>query len=319
MTCRICGNSTGGTFSAREMVLGTREAFSYTECTSCGTVQIVAIPENLGDYYPNDYYSLQALDASSPHGKRKAKLLVQRDLQQLGVKSSLMGKLMQRFKPASFDSMYLAYAFVYQQLISKHNPTIHDAGCGNGFFLKYFHDLGFNGLSGSDPFLDKDFSYDNYRVVKKALDEVEGTYDVLLLNHVIEHVTDPVAYLKTVHVKLNSGGACLIRTPMSGSIGREHYGVNWVGMEPPRHLHVFDANYFPQLAAQLGFDCYAVRYDAIGWHYEASEAYSRDISLKEMNAHTPFTTIELETFAQRAREANTAKRGDTVAYYLKKS
>ncbi len=318
MTCRICENSETTDFQAKEMVLGTRASFKYAKCSSCSTIQIAEIPSNLGDYYPQNYYSLQSIENTAQHGKLKSRLIVKRDQDILGIRSSFIGTIMKRLKPASFDSMHLAYYFVYEQLLKRKNIRIHDAGCGNGFFLKYFHDLGFSGLSGSDPFLDSDLSYGSYKVSKKELENVDETFDVILLNHVIEHVTDPRSYLKTIFEKLNPNGVCLIRTPMSTSLGFEKYGEHWVGLEPPRHLHIFDADHFKQLSESLGFSCYATKYDAIGWHYEASEAYSKNIALNEIADKKPFSPDELTSYEEMAMTANKVNRGDTAAYYLKK-
>lgn len=318
MICRICGNEQSETFRAKEMVIGTREVFDYASCPKCSTIQIAEIPSDLAVYYPQNYYSLQQIDNSSRHGKLKSRLLVKRDMDILGIKKTFLGAIMKKAKPASFDSMYLAYAYVYQQLHERKNIRIHDAGCGNGSFLKYFHDLGFTGLSGSDPFLDKDLDYGNYSVMRKELSEIDQHFDVIMLNHVIEHVTDPRSYLKTVFEKLNPNGECLVRTPMSTSVGYESYREHWVGLEPPRHLHIFDTAYFKEMCSSIGFACYEVKYDAIGWHYEASEAYSRGISLNEIPAKNPFTEEQLAQFEAMAATANKANRGDTVAYYLKK-
>ncbi len=318
MDCRICGLNYNDTFRTREMVLGLREEFTYGKCPSCKTIQINEIPHHLGDYYPNEYYSLHDLEQTQPHSKWKSVALIKRDLYHLGIKSSLIGSLFQRLKPASFDSMYMAYTYIYEQLKKRKRVSIHDAGCGNGFFLKYFHDLGFSGLSGSDPFLQKDLSYGSYQVSKKSLDQVEGVFDIIILNHVIEHVIDPLAYLKTVYDKLTDNGECLVSTPMSTSLGSEEYQSNWVGLEPPRHLHIFDADHFQQVAKNLGFDCYQVHYDAISWHFQASEAYSRNVALNEMNGKQLFSQQEQQHFAEKAKQANAKNKGDTVVYYLKK-
>ena|SRR6218665_3884833 len=318
MSCRICGNSQLNIFEAKEMMLGTRVTFEYMQCSSCSTIQVGTIPENLSDYYPSDYYSFQLENNTHVYGALKAKLLVKRDLNALNIKPSFLGKLIQGIRPSEFDARFLAYQFVYRKLIENEGITIHDAGCGNGFFLKYFHDLGFKGLSGSDPFLSEAIAFGDYSIENKRLDSIEKTFNVIILNHVIEHVIDPIHYLKIVHEKLSSGGECLVRTPMSTSIGFEKYGTHWVGLEPPRHLHIFDHHYFKELTESLGFECYAIEYDALGWHNEASEAYKRDISLVEMEANSPFSQEELKRFEKNALDANKNKRGDTVAYYLKK-
>ncbi|MDO8971391.1 MAG: hypothetical protein Q7U74_11930, partial [Saprospiraceae bacterium] len=56
--CRICNNTQGNpTFTAREMMYGSREKFEYFQCAHCGCLQITAIPPDLSKYYPPGYYS----------------------------------------------------------------------------------------------------------------------------------------------------------------------------------------------------------------------------------------------------------------------
>ncbi len=55
--CRICGNQDRNrSHKAKEMMFGTREVFEYLECGSCGTLQIVEIPD-LAQHYPRGYFS----------------------------------------------------------------------------------------------------------------------------------------------------------------------------------------------------------------------------------------------------------------------
>ncbi|MCM1188080.1 MAG: methyltransferase domain-containing protein [bacterium] len=63
--CKICG--TEGefeTYQVREMMQGTREEFVYFACEKCKCLQISKVPENLGDYYGENYYSMQVEDVS---------------------------------------------------------------------------------------------------------------------------------------------------------------------------------------------------------------------------------------------------------------
>ena len=59
-TCRVCrAKFDGNAFVAREMMLGTRHPFEYWECGTCGSVQILDVPDNLDDYYPAEYFSFK--------------------------------------------------------------------------------------------------------------------------------------------------------------------------------------------------------------------------------------------------------------------
>ncbi len=56
--CQICGAE--GKFQSylvREMLKGTKDEFEYFVCDNCNCLQIAEVPDNLGDYYGNAYYS----------------------------------------------------------------------------------------------------------------------------------------------------------------------------------------------------------------------------------------------------------------------
>lgn len=57
--CKICGvQGVFETYLAREMMLDTRDEFEYFVCDRCNCLQIAEVPENLGDYYGSEYYSI---------------------------------------------------------------------------------------------------------------------------------------------------------------------------------------------------------------------------------------------------------------------
>ena len=59
--CKICGKE--GIFQSylvREMMKGTMDEFEYFVCSGCHCLQISEVPNNLGDYYGDGYYSMAA-------------------------------------------------------------------------------------------------------------------------------------------------------------------------------------------------------------------------------------------------------------------
>lgn len=56
--CKICGaEAEHKVYQVKEMYFGTGEEFTYFECGQCQCMQIASIPDNLGDFYGNEYYS----------------------------------------------------------------------------------------------------------------------------------------------------------------------------------------------------------------------------------------------------------------------
>lgn len=65
--CRICGNrSEHKVYRVKEMFFGTGQEFDYFECDNCQCIQIMEIPENLGEFYEKGYYSFKNPELHEP-------------------------------------------------------------------------------------------------------------------------------------------------------------------------------------------------------------------------------------------------------------
>lgn len=133
-----------------------------------------------------------------------------------------------------------------------------DVGCGNGEFLMIAADLGYCAV-GLDP--------DPEAVAKarrRGLDvrcarvpgsgEVPQSFDHIFLNHVLEHLHDPAGALREARSLLAPGGRLWLSTPNIGSAGLARFGRHWRGLEPPRHLALFDARRLAEALAAAGFE-----------------------------------------------------------------
>ncbi|ODR99964.1 hypothetical protein AUC68_02325 [Methyloceanibacter methanicus] len=67
---------------------------------------------------------------------------------------------------------------------------------------------------------------------------MKGSFDVITLSHVLEHVPDPGTTLMQLRELLRGGGHLYIDTPNIDAIGHEVYGRYWQGLDVPRHLSV---------------------------------------------------------------------------------
>ena len=57
--CIACGEAANyKEYIFKEMMFGTRDSFTYLECSNCGCLQIKQVPDDLSKYYPDNYYSL---------------------------------------------------------------------------------------------------------------------------------------------------------------------------------------------------------------------------------------------------------------------
>jgi 2-polyprenyl-3-methyl-5-hydroxy-6-metoxy-1,4-benzoquinol methylase len=86
-----------------------------------------------------------------------------------------------------------------------------------------------------------------------------GSVDVVLLNHVIEHVPDPRATLRALADVLRPDGVILGATPNASAWDAALFGASWVGWHVPRHFTVFDPRTFARLVGEAGLELASLR------------------------------------------------------------
>jgi len=122
-----------------------------------------------------------------------------------------------------------------------------DVGCGDGRFLYRMHQRGWS-VAGLDFDLNaieaakEKYAKFGFELLQTDLFSArfpDNSFDAVTMNHVIEHVPDPVALLTEVRRILKPGGRLVSITPNIQSWGHSHFGEYWRGLEIPRHLQIF--------------------------------------------------------------------------------
>jgi SAM-dependent methyltransferase len=284
------------------MMFGWRHPFHYAQCLQCGTLQIVEIPKNLSDYYPADYYSLTKESGLGQHASLSRRLLARFLLLAPGV-SWITRRLSLRYP--FFNWARLARA--------RPDSAILDVGCGSGRLLRRMQRYGFSHLCGVDPYAPSKVDEPGFRIYQTELSNVTGKFDLIIMSHVLEHLIDPVATLRTARELLNPGGVILVRTPVAGSKLAEEYGPNWFNLDPPRHLFIPSVEGARLIAEQASLEIERVEFDSIEESAWMSENYAKGISMQK--ASKP-PRAERNRLRRAAQILNQEGRGDLAAYYL---
>lgn len=131
-----------------------------------------------------------------------------------------------------------------------------DIGCGNGAWLRLAQDAGWQAAGVEpDPVARGEAEKTGLEVrhlVDDWLDQ-PGSFDVVTMSHVIEHVHDPLALLRVTHSLLRPGGQIFVDTPNIDAVGHKLYGPDWRGLEPPRHLVLFNRASLSDALERTGF------------------------------------------------------------------
>jgi SAM-dependent methyltransferase len=134
-----------------------------------------------------------------------------------------------------------------------------EIGCGNGRRLAQLRDHGWQ-VEGQEvdakaaQFARERLGLTVHEGLITDLDLEPESYDAIILSHVIEHVHDPIGLLAEARRLLKPKGVLTATTPNAVGLGHRVFGVNWYGLDSPRHLFLFSPRTLDTVARRAGFD-----------------------------------------------------------------
>ena len=205
-------------------------SFSYYRCESCDSEWLCPRPRDsdLPAFYPAHYHA-----HSDDHGVL-AKILV-------GIRSQLRGRNYRALLP------------------DRRSGALFDVGagdCRHFLELQKFADWSFAGVE-IQPAMAEHAREQGFDVATGTLEQMDVTahcnkYDIVSMNHVLEHVGDPAQVVARCWQLLKPGGWLIGQLPTNSSWEARFGGV-WAGYHYPRHLQVFSRRGLALLLRRSGF------------------------------------------------------------------
>jgi SAM-dependent methyltransferase len=145
-----------------------------------------------------------------------------------------------------------------------------DIGCGPGFLLSQAQVQGWQctGLEPS-PFATS-YARDQFGIEDVRTTDVDkatfpkNSFDVISMQHVLEHFRDPLATMDRVLAWLKSGGLLYVETPDVGSPLAQREGPNWEHLKIPEHLFYFSERTLRLLCAKINCEVIFVKHPVKG-------------------------------------------------------
>lgn len=132
-----------------------------------------------------------------------------------------------------------------------------DVGCSSGAFIAQAraHDITAEGIDLSDFAVQeaRRRGLPAFRATVEELDP-EIAYDTITMFDVLEHVLDPLSFLRAVHQRTVPGGTVALTVPDHGSLVRRVMGSRWFFYIPEEHLHYFNSTTITALLRRAGFE-----------------------------------------------------------------
>lgn len=157
---------------------------------------------------------------------------------------------------------YQQFAQVCQKstdhLINTPSKKLLDIGCGTGDFLQVAQKKGWQ-VEGTE--ISQKAALDARRKIEGqvfigdllTLDLPLASYDVITLFHVVEHLINPVIFLRKIKSLLKPNGLFFLETPNIGGIGFKLSGQKWSHLIPPEHISYFDPQSLDVALTKAGF------------------------------------------------------------------
>jgi 2-polyprenyl-3-methyl-5-hydroxy-6-metoxy-1,4-benzoquinol methylase len=245
--CTLCG---GERFSPVARGLQDRRhplpgSFDVVACADCGLVQTRPRPRAaaIGRWYPAAYVSYGGSD-----GTPQRRPLVRAAARWLRVASyALHGAL--RRPPDRFPS-------------PAGGNRLLDVGAGGGFYVGAMRDRGWEVRAVEPDPIAAERAAAGAGLGRGAIvvgtvedaDFAPGSFDLITMSHVVEHLYDPVGALRRMREWLAPGGRLMLWCPNAGSAEARLFGRHWDGLDPPRHLSHFTPRTLTRVLAEAGWE-----------------------------------------------------------------
>ena len=210
------------------------ECFDLSECCGCRLVRLSPLlgQDELARYYNDEYYGGGASGKFTP-------------LMEAGV------RLANRARAATLVAEWKASLRSASGTPAPGGPSdcgrVLDVGCGRGHLLTAMARRGWECYGTEVSAFRGDERLETpgpgrITVWRGALEDLpleDACFDAVSIWHVLEHVNDPSATLRTIARILKPGGVLALAVPNYSSVQRIVFGRHWFHLDCPRHLYHF--------------------------------------------------------------------------------
>jgi 2-polyprenyl-3-methyl-5-hydroxy-6-metoxy-1,4-benzoquinol methylase len=271
--CPVCSSGDRrAQFVTRDQLCGLPGEFELSKCSNCELVYLLERPDarSIGGYYPSDSYYAYKPPASYSlfwqkgalvsiwYAMKRGILARQYNYRHLAGSRSLamlaaLPFLRSLRSKATFQLEVMLHPFVK-------DGSLLEVGCGSGMYLDLMRALGWQRVVGADI---------NPKAIQQAKDVLgieaycgnledaqlePGSFDAVSLSHTLEHVPEPMRFLREVNRLMKPGGRLAIIVPNMDGLGSKSFGQNWYHLDSPRHMVNFNRRSLSIALNRAGFE-----------------------------------------------------------------
>lgn len=251
--CFICKNNDHEPFlSARDTLKVTDQVFSMVRCKKCGLIFLNPAPD------PKE------MEVFCPDGYR--------------------ARRGDRVEGYYKDMMINLELRIFRRLMGKGGRLL-DVGSGTGEVLYNAVKMGFDcyGVEISEEAAE--YSVKNFGLKNVINSDFlstsfpEGFFDIILFNHVLEHLYNPIENLEEAQRVLKEEGILVVQVPNIDSYQFRTFRDKWFGLSVPHHLYHFNPETVTLAIENAGFHVFKII------HYSIRNITPLSFSITGLNAY----------------------------------
>ena len=155
---------------------------------------------------------------------------------------------------SQFRNIFLKRFYLVKKFVDF--GRILDIGCSTGTLLSLFKKDGWE-VWGIEPSQSATIAEKRGIIVKKTtfekVDLPQNYFDVVILNHTLEHLANPLEVVKKVKAVLKNGGLILIDVPNFGGFSARILRSRWPYLVPDEHTYQFTQDSLKKILKKAGF------------------------------------------------------------------
>jgi 2-polyprenyl-3-methyl-5-hydroxy-6-metoxy-1,4-benzoquinol methylase len=261
--CPLCLSS-----RCKPAVSGVRDWFfsktafdwTYWRCEKCDSLYLSPRPRQdaIGKAYLRYYTHGDVAEAGVSRPSFRLRLANEYMYRKFSVevgprfRSNVLGRWVHLLRPLA------APKFPVEHLASRPAGSFLDIGCGDGFVMELARKLGWKTrgieIDAEAVAVCRRKGLDVQQGSYREVDSLDKKFDCIVVSHVIEHVHDPVDFVRVLAKALSPGGTAYVSFPNPRSYMLSLFGRYWRGLEAPRHLALPSVKQFLTLLDSVGLE-----------------------------------------------------------------